>query len=122
MVNASSNVVYRQPLWKTDFGGHTKSYSYNVEIMGGGCGANTDDETNAFFGNKCIGQGSQAKCTDASKAVYRDNTYYAGYGDGKPVCPGSSGMEQGSTTQPFPSVAGVLSLAKAALGMASTAG
>ena len=31
MVNASSNVVYRQPLWKTDFGGHTKSYSYNVE-------------------------------------------------------------------------------------------
>jgi hypothetical protein len=76
MVNASSNVIYKQPLWKTDFGesylgtfgieielancadltmfvpagGHTKSYSNNVEIMGGGCGANTDDPTNAFFG------------------------------------------------------------------------
>jgi hypothetical protein len=118
MVNASSNVIYKQPLWKTDFGGHTKSYSNNVEIMGGGCGANTDDPTNAFFGNKCIGEGTHSKCTDTSKAVYMDNSYYTSYGDGSEVCPGSSlPMEQGSKTLPFPDIDGVLQLAKDALGM-----
>ena len=121
MVNASANVIWNQPLWKTDFGGHTKSYSHNVEIMGGGCGADTGDPTNAFFGNKCIGQGSSAKCTDTSAmaAAYHDNTYFTGFGDGSEVCPGASalGMERGSTTQPFPTVGGVLQLARAALDM-----
>jgi hypothetical protein len=38
MVNATGNVIHKQPLFKTDYGGHTKAYARNVEIYGGGCG------------------------------------------------------------------------------------
>ena len=31
-VNASSNVLFG-PLWKTDFGGHTKHYTENVVLF-----------------------------------------------------------------------------------------
>ena len=56
MVNATSNVIFKQPLFKTDFGGHTKAFDKNVEIFGGSCGCVTGDPTNRFVGNQCIGQ------------------------------------------------------------------
>jgi hypothetical protein len=49
--------------------------------------------------------------------VYKDNTYYTAWGDGSEVCPGSSGIEQGSKTLAYPDIDGVLQLAKDALGM-----
>ena len=54
MVNATANVIFKQPLFKTDFGGHTKAYSRNVEIYGGGCGCVAGDPTNQFVANQCV--------------------------------------------------------------------
>ena len=41
--NATANVVYLSHLWKSDFGGHTKSFSNTVEILGSSCGCGNDE-------------------------------------------------------------------------------
>merc|ERR1711964_523272 len=62
MVMAINNVVVKQPLFKTDFSGHTKTYSGNVELYGSGCNPGTSDVTNVFTGNHCMGSGSSIHC------------------------------------------------------------
>lgn len=66
-VNCTSNVIVHQPLFKTDFSGHTKTFQNNVDI-GGSCGGSAagGDHTNVFTGNKCVGSGSPAVGKDGS--------------------------------------------------------
>ena len=122
MVNATSNVIFKQPLFKTDFGGHTKAFDQNVEIFGGGCGCVAGDPTNRFVGNQCVGQGSPCSCSATPKGSgfesIEDNAYYNwGVTHAQPVCPAGSQIEQGSQSLPLPDTAGVVALAREALGM-----
>jgi hypothetical protein len=121
MVNATSNVIFKQPLFKTDFSGHTKAFDENVEIFGGGCGCVAGDPTNRFVGNQCVGQGSPCSCTASPTSfdAIKDNTYYNwGLNSTQPVCPAGSQIEQGSLSMPLPDVAAIVTLSRAALGMA----
>jgi hypothetical protein len=47
-VNCTSNVIVAQPLFKTDFSGHTKTFQNNVALYGscGGSEAGASDHTN----------------------------------------------------------------------------
>jgi hypothetical protein len=83
-VNCTSNVVVAQPLFKTDFSGHSKTFQNNVDISGGGCGGSqvgTRDNTNIFTGNKCVGSGSPLACGSCARPgvtcpIIGDNMYY----------------------------------------------
>ena len=133
MVNATSNVLYKNGLWKSDVGGHTKSYSYNVNINGSGCGCGTapagskcryccgDDDL--FVGNKCVGldgpPSSTRNCDYKTEAVLKDNIYYLASGsNSSSVCPDSSPLEKGSKYLPYPDTPTIIALAKDALGLA----
>jgi hypothetical protein len=69
-INATANVLVQTPLFKTDFGGHSKHYSKNVVLFGsehggwaqGGCSCAMDDGTNVFTMNKCVGVLSLFNC------------------------------------------------------------
>ena len=120
MVNATANVIYKQPLFKTDFGGHTKAYSKNVEIYGGGCGCVAGDPTNQFVDNQCVGELSPCKCSTSNTSfdVIAGNHYYSPtVNTSAPVCPAGSKIEAGSENAPMPTTEAVLGLARAALGM-----
>lgn len=56
-VNCTSNVIVAQPLFKTDFSGHQKTFQNNVDLFSscGGSQAGTRDTTNVFTGNKVRG-------------------------------------------------------------------
>ena len=117
MVMAVSNVIMKQPLFKTDFGGHTKNYQRNVEIFGGGCGCVVGDPTNSFVGNQCVGGPSPCSCSATSFKEISGNMYYDWVNETTSVCPANSTVEQGSKDVPLPTTQGVVQLAKAALGM-----
>jgi hypothetical protein len=120
MVNATANVIYKQPLFKTDFGGHTKAYSKNVEIYGGGCGCVAGDPTNQFVDNQCVGELSPCKCSTSNTSfdVIAGNHYYSPtVNTSAPVCPAGSKIEADSENAPMPTTEAVLGLARAALGM-----
>lgn len=121
MVNATANVIFKQPLFKTDFGGHTKAYAKNVEIYGGGCGCVAGDPTNQFIANQCVGETSPCKCSTSNSSfdVIADNHYYSpSVNTSALVCPGAeSKIEDGSVNAPMPTTDAVLGLARAALGM-----
>jgi hypothetical protein len=124
MVNATANVIFKQPLFKTDFGGHTKAYSKNVEIYGGGCGCVAGDPTNQFVANQCVGEVSPCQCSanENSFDVIANNHYYSPtVNTSAPVCPGAeSHIEDGSVNAPMPTTEAVLRLARTALGMPAT--
>lgn len=117
MVQAISNVIMKQPLFKTDYGGHTKDYRKNVEIFGGGCGCVAGDPTNSFVGNHCVGGPSPCSCTATGFDTISGNMYYDWVNCTTPVCPGNATIEQESKDLPLPTTQGVVALAEAALGM-----
>ena len=132
-------MVYLAHLWKSDFGGHTKSFSRNVDILGPSCGCGNDEGSphtpswdprynptignDSFVGNRCIGMPSEVtKCTDSkTHATIRDNLYYVHNHSGtSDVCPPGTGspIEAGSKTMPFPTVPEIVAMAEDALRMA----
>lgn len=119
MLNATNNVVVNQPLFKTDYSGHTKTFQGNVAIYGGSCSCDVGDKTNIFTGNECVGEGSAFKCVTGPASDYAtvtDNKYYVTGGTGTAVC--SAGpVEQGSKTYALPDTDGIMALARAKLGM-----
>jgi hypothetical protein len=122
MVNATSNVVFKQPLFKTDFGGHTKAYSKNVEIYGGGCGCVAGDPTNQFVANQCVGEVSPCKCSTSNTSfdVIANNHYYSpNVNTSAPVCPTGTKIEASSENAPMPTTVAVLVFARVALGMST---
>lgn len=126
-VNCTSNVIVAQPLFKTDFSGHTKTFQRNVALWGacGGSQAGAGDHTNVFSGNKCVGAGSPLQTKNGTCAacaepgvecpVIADNMYYAANATAKAICPAGN-LEVGSQELPLPADGGI-ALAKAALGM-----
>ena len=130
-VNATSNVVYLAALWKSDFGGHTKTYSNNVNILGGACGCGTNinrfdypgASTDRFVGNRCIGSPSTATNCSAGTAlspVMRNNSYFlpnVTRPGPTPLCPGAAALEHGSTVLPMPTTADTIIMAEEALRM-----
>jgi hypothetical protein len=120
MVNATANVIMRQPLFKTDFGGHTKAYASNVDIYGGGCGCVAGDPTNSFDGNKCLGASPPCDCNTPKTSFdsISGNRYYdSSVNSTSPVCPSGSAIEQGSLVLPMPNNQDTISLCRVALGM-----
>jgi hypothetical protein len=145
-VNCTSNVIVSTPLFKTDFSGHTKTFSGNVDLWGS-CGgsAASGDKTNIFTGNKCVGEGSpagpshkrgtpppppgtcvtcNATCNGAfavpggcSCALVTGNMYYTGAnGSAATTLCGPGHLEAGSKILPVPADGGI-ALCKEALGM-----
>ena len=143
----SRNLVYNHKLFKTDVGGHSKTFDGNVNIpyselefsteaCGGwsssrcSCGpprsarSPAEDPTDVFVNNHCIGEPSKVDCVkDArSAAIIMENTYYWNMAaeNGTEVCTNnaSSPLERGSVNKPMPSAQEVVALAKATLGMA----
>jgi hypothetical protein len=67
LLNATDNVIVAQPLWKTDFSGHSKIFQRNVGLWGACGGAAvlwgsttpaevaSSDTTNVFTNNQCVG-------------------------------------------------------------------
>ena len=107
--SCSSNVIVNQPLFKTDFAGHSKTFTNNVALYGacGGSQVGSNDGTNVFSNNKCVGGGSPlaAKtggcvvCTPGQPLTHghvagtktcphiSDNTYYkANANTTSPIC------------------------------------
>ena len=119
MVNSTANVIFKQPLFKTDFGGHTKAFERNVEIFGGSCGCVAGDPTNRFVGNRCVGEAGPCSCAadPTSFAAIADNTYYTWVNASSPVCQATAPIEQGSQNAPIPSTQDMLALARSALQM-----
>jgi hypothetical protein len=121
MVNATANVIYKQPLFKTDYGGHTKAYLKNVAI----CGSAVGDPTNQFVANQCVGasKGDACNTPNTSFDVIADNMYYStAFNKSALVCPPANrtagdDIEMGSEYLSMPTTEGVIALAKAALGM-----
>jgi len=124
LVNCTSNVIVSQPLFKTDFSGHTKTFQNNVDLYGS-CGASEPggrDPTNVFTGNKCVGDGTPLACgTCATPGVtcplIQNNEYYTAPAGSAPktLCPAGS-LEANSQVLPVPADGGI-GLARAALGM-----
>ena len=135
---------WKQPLFKLDYGGHSKQYSGNMALGGGCIHSNIaprsphgpehchfsspcadKDPTTLFVGNTCLGSGSNVRCTACDMGVdcatISNNTYYTTGGNGSAVCSYNSssggGLEQGSATLPIPPDAELLGMARAALGM-----
>jgi hypothetical protein len=137
MYNVTANVVYQTPLFKTDYGGHTKSFSRNVAILTGvdphgtgnhgSCGCPHTGSggglspTDSFVGNQCVGLASTVECgvDEKQHGVIGGNTYYFdGSNSSGAVCPSSpSALEKGSKILPLPDNAAIIALAKHALGM-----
>ena len=139
-LNVSRNVVYKQPLFKLDYGGHSKQFSDNVALYGGGCIHSNiaprspngpehchfsspcadKDATTTFAGNKCVGAPSAIRCTVCRPgidcAAIRNNSYYVTAGNGSEVC-NSGGLERGSHTLPLPSDAEALAMVQQTLEM-----
>ena len=146
-VNCTSNVIVSTPLFKTDFSGHTKTFQRNVDLYGacGGSEPGTNDHSNIFTGNKCVGEGSPAgpgskrgapppppgacvpcktPCNGRAIAeaecdcpLIEQNMYYTGANGSaaKTLC-GPGYLEAGSQTLPVPADGGI-ALCKEALGM-----
>ena len=67
LLNVTDNVIVAQPLWKTDFSGHSKTFQRNVGLWGACGGAAvlwgsttpaevaSSDTTNVFTANSCVG-------------------------------------------------------------------
>lgn len=144
-LNVSSNVVYKQPLFKVDYGGHSKHFSNNVALYGAGCIHSNiaprsphgpehchyfspcadKDPTTAFFGNQCIGSNTGIRCgwnctPGVDCATVSNNKYYFPGGNGSAVCT-TGALERGSTTAPMPEDEQALALAAATLGIKSRA-
>jgi len=140
-LNASSNVVYKQPLFKVDYGGHSKMYTGNV-VLFSSCGMHSNiaprdpngpehchffspcadkDPDNVFSFNKCVGATSLLRCGTCRPGVdcarIENNTYYSPAGNGSEVCRNGT-VEAGSRTFPIPDDAALLAMARRALGMA----
>jgi len=121
-IHAIRNIIVAQPLFKTDYDGHTKHFEGNVNINGGSCDckAVSGDNTNVFTKNQCIGNGpAYPECPACTQPgvncpVCAMNTYYVSGGDGKEVC-GDGHIDAHSTTMPLPTWADVQALVKAAL-------
>ena len=122
-VNCTNNVIVSQPLFKTDFAGHQKTFQGNVDLYGS-CGGSAafGDDTNVFSGNKCVGIGAPAKCVPCATpgkdcAIIQDNEYFTAPNGTAPttVCPAGN-TEAGSTVNALPADGGI-GLAKTALGM-----
>ena len=125
-LNATSNVLYEAKLWKTDFGGHTKSYHNNVVINGDCSGTNGKspkwerESHDSYVAQQCINSGKSHvdDCDRDTKFDVHDNRYYVDGGDGSPVCANkSSPLERGSKVMPLPDDDFTIKLAKKALGM-----
>lgn len=123
-VNATNNVIVAQPLFKTDFAGHSKTFQGNVDLYSS-CGASsaTGDPTNVFSTNKCVGSGSPAGCSPCATpgkdcAVIQGNEYFTlpANSSSKVLCPAGD-VEAGSTQHAIPADGGI-ALSRAALGMA----
>ena len=128
MFNATANVMLYADLWKADFGGHSKTYSKNVNILGRGCGPGSKPprvlayDPDVFIGNQCIGSGTEVTdCESSTTAVMHDNMYYIEGGNNSAVCPNKSatGLEHGSKWLPLPDNATIIKMAREALGMPS---
>lgn len=132
MLNATNNVLYLCGLWKTDFGGHTKTYSGNLDIYGlpRSCGPSgqaskyeRDGSTDVFYNNTCVNSPSNVlNCNLVTTAVIHDNTYYVTNGTGKDaVCPGNGDgkLEHGSYEYPLSdaTTGKILAQAKQILGL-----
>ena len=140
-LNVSANVVYKQPLFKLDYGGHSKQYTNNLALYGGGCIHSNiaprsplgpehchyfspcadKDPTTAFVGNKCVGAASGIRCgwnctPGVDCATVNGNMYYLDGGNGSAVCSTGS-LERTSVVLPMPSDGAAVSMAKATLGM-----
>lgn len=128
MVNATSNVLYLAALFKTDFGGHTKTYSANLDILGGACGCpikatkyEPHGSTDRFVLNRCIGSpssvdSSNVNCSTATTAVIEKNSYFLpNVTRSTPVCPPRFELEQGSEVLPMPTTAQTIRMAEATL-------
>ena len=101
MYNMSRNFVYHHQLFKTDVGGHTKHFEYNVHVPNAElevsrnvpckrqgstctCGAGrsgespAEDPTDVFVGNQCVGEPTRVDCMIDTRttAVIHSNTYY----------------------------------------------
>jgi hypothetical protein len=143
-------VVYKQPLFKDDYGGHSQSYSNNVALFGGGCIHSNiaprdphgrerchfsspcadKDPSTSFTQNHCVGASSGIRCINCEPgidcAVIQGNTYYSATANatnnGSAVCPtGNNSLEAGSIMVEIPSDEAVLQLCRATLGMPAAA-
>ena len=86
----------------------------------------SEDPTDGFYGNRCIGQPTKVDCvrdTRATAAIH-DNTYYWAMTptNSSAVCTNNatSPLERGSLNKPMPSLPAAVAMARAALGMAAS--
>lgn len=146
-LNASSNVVFKQPLFKDDYGGHSQSYSKNVALYGGGCIHSNiaprdphgrerchfsspcadKDPTTSFTDNHCVAATSGIRCTTCKPgttcALIQGNTYYSATvnatNNGSAVCPPrNASLESGSVLLEIPTDKAALQLCRHTLGWA----
>jgi hypothetical protein len=129
-LNATENVVYKQPLFKDDYGGHSQTYTKNVALYGGGCIHSNiaprdphgkerchfsspcadKDPSTTFSENHCVADTSAIRCTHCEPgvdcAVISKNTYYSSTVNvSSPLGSGGGGGSMRSPVPVCPSVA-----------------